>query len=56
MEILFLILLLFLPGALVGAFKVVEIGFGAIGFLITAALTVSILIGGFIFVVVMLLS
>ena len=56
MEIRLLLLILFLPGALVGAFKAVELGFEAIGFLFGCAFTVVILIGGFVAFVAMLLS
>jgi hypothetical protein len=49
-----LLLLFFLPGAIVNAFKVVEFGFSVVGFLISAALTVVVLVFGFLFVLALL--
>ena len=50
MDVLLVIgLLLFLPGAIINAFKVVEFGFEVVGFLISAALTIVVLFVGFVF-------
>ena len=52
--ILFFVFLIFLPGAILNALGVIEFAFNVVGFLISAALTVVVLVVGFVFFVALL--